>query len=118
MIDKSSPLLSTREQRSKFWQSHLEIWKDSGLSQAEYCRQKQLKSRIFTYWKLKLSSQDSPVKFIQVCAESVPPIPSAPVFNNSGSPLRLTVNCRFAIDIPDGFSPATLQQVLRTLQEV
>jgi len=115
MTDQSSPLLTRNEQRSQFWQSHLETWKDSGLSQAEYCRQKELKSRIFTYWKLKLSSQDSPVELVQVCTESIPSIPR---FNHSGSPLRLTVNCRFAIDIPDGFSQSTLLQVLQTLQEV
>lgn len=121
MTDQSfyaTPSLNANEQRCQFWQSHLANWKDSGLSQAEYCRQNNLKSTRFTYWKLKLSSQDSPMELIQVCAESIPSISSVPAFNNSGVPLRLTVNCRFSIDIPDGFSQGTLQQVLRTLQEV
>ena len=118
MTDQSWQVHTTNEQRSKFWQSHIESWKDSGLSQAEYCRQNNLKSRIFTYWKLKFSSGDSPLEFVQVCADSTPSIPSVPLFNNRGAPLRLTVNCRFAIEIPDGFSPTTLRQVLLTLQEV
>ena len=118
MNDQSSHVFTTNEQRRRFWQSHFEDWKQSGLSQAKYCRQNRLKNRIFTYWKLKLSSHESPVEFVQVCAESIPLTPSVPGFNNSGAPLRLIVNCGFAIDIPDGFSPATLQKVLQTLQEV
>ena len=118
MTDQSSQVEKSNDQRSQFWQTHLEEWKNSGLSQAEYCRRKNLKSTRFTYWKLKFSSQASDVELVQVSTDSIPSPQSFPVFNNNGSPLRLTVNCRFVIEIPDSFSPGTLRQVLRTLQEV
>ena len=40
-------------ERRQFWQSHLDAWALTGLSQAEYCRQNNLKTHRFTYWKRK-----------------------------------------------------------------
>ena len=107
---------SIRQER-QFWQFHLEKCRDSGMGEAEYCRQNHLAKPRFTYWKNKLSKSDFPVEFVEVCPESIPEAPA--IFNNNnGTPLRLTVGSRFAIEIPDGFSPATLEKILQTLKEV
>jgi len=101
--------------RRQFWQSHLDAWALTGLTQAEYCRQNDLKVNRFTYWKRSLQKENLPVEFVRISAE---PAKSAHALHNSGVPLRLTVDSRFAIEIPDGFSPATLEQVLLTLKGV
>jgi len=37
-----------------FWQSHIEAWQSSGLSQAAYCKESDLIIHRFGYWKRKL----------------------------------------------------------------
>jgi len=101
-------------ERRQFWQSHLDAWALTGLSQAEYCRQNNLKTHRFTYWKRKYK-KNLPVEFVQI---PTAPVKSAHFHHNSGTPLHLTVDSRFIIEISDGFSPATLEQVISTLQEV
>ncbi len=43
-------------QRAKYGQGLLGQWKDSGLSQAEFCRRRGLKPMTFSWWKRKLSA--------------------------------------------------------------
>ena len=47
--------------RGRFWQRHLERWRPSGLSQAEYCRQHELSAAAFGWWKGQLSSGGRPI---------------------------------------------------------
>ena len=92
---------------SKFWQSHINQWSESGMSQLEYCRQHDLIPHRFTYWKRKFKKQHLPVEFVQVTPESM---------NINLSGLKLNIGPGFQIEIPDGFSRATLEQVLATLK--
>lgn len=48
-------------QRAKYWQGLLGQWKDSGLSQAEFCRRRSLKPMTFYWWKRKLSANGKTV---------------------------------------------------------
>lgn len=41
--------------RGRFWLKHLERWKQSGLSQAQYCREHKLSVPAFGWWKGRLS---------------------------------------------------------------
>jgi hypothetical protein len=45
--------------RGRFWQRHLQRWRQSGLSQAQYCRQQQLSDAAFGWWKGRLSAENS-----------------------------------------------------------
>jgi len=92
----------TKKQR--YWQRHIEQWSQSGLSQAEYCRVRNLKIKSFTYFKSRLK-KNLPVQFVQVPIEPV----RVPSF------LKLNVGSSFQIDIPDGFSQNTLTQILQVL---
>jgi hypothetical protein len=47
-----SELISRRGTREK-WFNRIEDWRNSGLSQAEYCRQHDLKSSNFYNWSIK-----------------------------------------------------------------
>ena len=44
-----------------FWQHHIVQWQVSGLSQAAYCRQQDLCSHQFSYWKRQLQAICKPV---------------------------------------------------------
>lgn len=42
--------------QTTIWQQHIERWETSGLTQRDYCREHNLKSHQFSYWKRKLKS--------------------------------------------------------------
>ena len=41
--------------RAKYWARLLDAWKKSGLTQAEFCRRRDVKAVTFAWWKRKLS---------------------------------------------------------------
>ena len=90
--------------KQKYWQRHIEKWSQSGLSQAAYCMERNLKIKSFTYFKSRLK-KNLPVQFVQVPVEPV----RVPSF------LKLNIGSSFQIEIPDGFSQNTLTQVLHVL---
>ena len=71
--------------RQRFWQRHIKQWQSSGLNQAQYCKQHNLKESALSYHKCRqqLSNHDicaiSPVKkigFIQLPAPELLPLPA------------------------------------------
>ena len=46
--------------RGRFWARHLQRWKQSGLSQTQYCRQQQLSVPAFGWWKRRLEIAQTP----------------------------------------------------------
>lgn len=46
--------------KAAFWRRHLGAWRDSGLSQAAYCRQQDVSLPCFGYWRGKLGAVVSP----------------------------------------------------------
>ena len=59
------------QERRQLWESHIEGWSLSRLSQAKYCRQNNLRSNRFTYWKRKFQRENLPVEFVQIHTEPV-----------------------------------------------
>lgn len=51
-----------RTERGRFWHKHLQQWRRSGVSQAQYCRRHQLCLGTFGWWKGRLSATDRPVQ--------------------------------------------------------
>ncbi len=45
--------------KSDFWKGHLAAWRDSGLSQAGYCRQHGVSAPSFGYWRRRLADAAS-----------------------------------------------------------
>jgi transposase len=48
--------------RRPFWQQHLRAWSQSGLTQADYCRQHELSRAAFGWWKRQLQGKPKPRK--------------------------------------------------------
>jgi hypothetical protein len=108
-------LQASGESPRQFYQKHLANWRGTGLSQAEYCRRNGLIRHRFGYWKKKLFTEERQVEFavfpVNLSEHSVPCIQ-----DRVSSPLRLMVNSRFSLEIPDQFSQDTLTKVLQVLQ--
>jgi hypothetical protein len=56
MADVTIPTeeLDPKEKR-QFWEDHVQAWQHSGLTQAEYCRQNNLKNHRWWYWRKRIS---------------------------------------------------------------
>ena len=98
-------------EKQRMWRSRIKAWESSGLSQVEYCRQKDLSRCQFTYWKCRLLRKETPVRFVPILRKSVRSL----VHGDSQAPIKLIIDSRYEIEIGDGFSPDTLSTLIRTL---
>lgn len=101
------------KEKRGYWQGHIASWRQSGLSQAEYCRRQSLSIKNFGYWKRKQSkTQPGELKFF-------PLVLSSPVQGQGASLLRLTLQeKRFTIEIKEDFSPVVLKKLILSLEEM
>jgi len=98
-------------QKRRHWEKHVEAWRASGLPQAQYCRQHNLKVHCLVYWRKRYpcKSQD-PISFVQLKLpdEFQVPRPAA---------IKISVgNCR--IEVERGFDPDTLKKIVHTLGQL
>lgn len=60
----------THQERTLYWQQHVDHWRDSGLSGAAFCKQFDLPYHQFTYWHRKFETVsielDQPSGFARV----------------------------------------------------
>lgn len=110
-----------RKEKRKIWEQHLEQWSRSGIRQAEYCRRHGLSTKSFTYWKGRLRDlgisnparrQKTPVRFVPVEVQ-----PETQIAGDISSGLVLNKD-GYQIEIKEGFNPAALGEVLRTIREL
>ena len=110
MADQSREILLA--EKRKAWERHLHSWKKSGLTQKEYCRINNLTHHTFHYWKKKFYKE-------HFASVSLIPLQIKPEFSKyHSSPLSLTIDDRYKIDMDKGFDPETLFQVLTVLKQV
>jgi hypothetical protein len=53
-VTSSAEELNPKDKR-KFWEDHIQTWRQSGLTQAGYCRQNNLKNHQWWYWRKRIS---------------------------------------------------------------
>ncbi len=104
------PSLSKRAANRQRWFDRIEDWKQSGLSQKSFCEQQQLRLGSFRRWRRNFMRGERPelssaVSFLPVNIRVAP-----------ASKLALVIDDHLRIEIPDGFDPVTLQQVVQALQ--
>jgi len=100
----------TREEKPSYWQAQVSSWRGSGLSQAQFCRDHNLKVRDFGYWKRKLSRTSDSVRFVPLQVKSSAIRPS--------SSLGLVLDSGLRIEVREGFSPGALKDLIHTLREL
>lgn len=114
MIDSSNEVENGNNQdKHQFWQLHINAWKQSGMSQADFCRRHGLDIKIFGYWKRKLVSKSEDVSFMPV---SIKPSHTA-LMKSSVSSLKIVTCNDLSIEVSDGFNPATLRMLLDTIAQ-
>ena len=101
-------------EKRRFWEQQIQQWKDSGLSQIEFCRLHNLKAHQLTYWKKRFDRTQAPVSLVELQWGST--LQSSPGLK--AATLRLILNEHYRIDIERGFDPLTLQQVVLALRQL
>ena len=94
------------EEKRRSWEHHLEEWRTSGLSQAEYCRRHGLSIKGFGYRKRTMGKASLSLVEIPL-ATAAPALPE---------PLSLSVGSRYTIRIEGGFDADTLRRLLEVLE--
>lgn len=101
------------KEKRRYWQGHIESWRQSGLSQAEYCRRQSLSIKTFGYWKRKQG------KTIPGDLKFFPLFLSNPQHVQEPLKLQLTLQKkRFTIEIREDFSPTLLKKIILSLEEM
>ena len=109
-MDQAAAKQRQGTERRQYWRSHVEQWRGSGLTQKEYCRTQGICLERFGYWKRRLEREGQSGAFV-----AVPSGVLSRALCPSHSALRLTVDERYRIEIPEGFCPSTLKTVLEVL---
>jgi hypothetical protein len=94
-----------------YWGEQVAGWKDSGLSQTRFCKQRGLSRFVFGGWKIRLEGRDSPgqARLVRLRAAQV----GGPV---SSGALRLWVGGRYSVEVPERFDAGTLSRLLELLE--
>ena len=105
-----SSSLSKRAANRQRWFDRIEAWKQSDMTQKAFCEQQQLRLGSFQRWRGIFARGEKPepssaVSFLPV---NVTPAPT--------SNLALVIDDYLRIEIPAGFDPVILKQVVQALQ--
>ena len=105
--------IRSKEEKRRYWQEHIESWRQSGLGQAEYCRRNSLLIKSFGYWKRRTGgSSRGQLNFF-------PLVLSNPVVTPGHASLQLILQeKRFTIEVEEDFSPAILKKLILSLEEL
>lgn len=103
------------QNKEQYWGGHIDAWRNSGLSQAEYSRRAQVSAQALSYWKQKFAEE--PVD----PAEDIPTIVALPVNVMAGAPagevqpLLVHLPNGLRVEIGGDFQSAVLEKLVRTL---
>ena len=115
--------------RAKHWERLLEAWERSGLTQAEFCRRRNVKAVTFGCWKRKLrgpgnrahagsrptaAGQRSEVKFAEVMwsGQSASGVPASTFSGTSVGGYEIVLSGSLLLRLPTDFDPEKVSQLI------
>ncbi len=104
------PSLTKREANRQRWFDHIETWKQGSLTQKAFCKQQQLRLGSFQRWRGIFMRGEKPE------ASSAVNFLPVNVTVDKASGLALLIDDHLRIEIPAGFDPVILKQVVQALQ--
>jgi hypothetical protein len=105
-----NPGLSKRAANRQQWLEHIQHWQHSGLTQVAYCEQHHLGLKSFQRWHGKLKQERKPQA--SSATTFLPVNITVPKVQN----LSLLIGDDLRIEIPAGFDPAMLKQIVQVLR--
>lgn len=98
------------EERRSYWQTVVELQRESGLSVRQFCRQESLAESAFYFWR----------RALQPAAELPPAVAAPPQFvpvriQATGTPLEIELTSGTKIRVREGCTAELLRSVLESL---
>ena len=108
-----SPSLSKREVNRQRWRERTDAWEDSNQTQEAFCTAHHLSFASFRRWRRIFRTEDSegvvnstePVRFLSVRVNDA-----------ESSNLTVLIHNDLRVEVPSGFDPHLLQQVIQVLR--
>lgn len=107
---------SGETEKKRYWQEHIQAWRQSGLSQAHFCKARSLALSTFQYWRKKIGQgdNDSP-RFYPLAV-----MPSIEALDKSSTGILRVIlgDRRFVLEIGEDFSETTLKKLIVALEQL
>lgn len=110
-MEHNSP--KSHNQKSKYWQHHIDQCHQRGMSQRHYCQLNNLALSTFSFWKRKIGKkQEDKIQFYPLVLPG-----DSGASDHSGLKLHV-MEKRFRIELAKDFSPSTLKRLITTLEQL
>jgi hypothetical protein len=93
--------------KKKFWEEQFKNWRQSGLSQIEFCKRYGIKPYLWFYWKRAVNKAERSVTFV--------PLPLPALSGHASAAIRVITPNGFTIEIEN---PASIQQLIRDVAAI
>ncbi|MFZ2168116.1 MAG: IS66 family insertion sequence element accessory protein TnpB [Methylococcaceae bacterium] len=93
------------------WQRHVKAWRESGLSQADYCRQQGINPKTFSAWARRALPIDKNTPLDVVSVQVAPSPPAA----EADAIIMLRFSHGAQLELSTAVSPRWLAELLRCL---
>lgn len=105
----------TTEAKKTYWREHIEAWRQSGLSQAHFCKVRSLALSTFQYWRRKTIQDNNTPRFYPLAV-----MPSIEALDKSSPGILRVIlgDRRFVLEIGEDFSETTLKKLIAALEQL
>jgi transposase-like protein len=104
---------SQRRGNESFWREAIRCWKESGKSQAAFCRERAIALSTFSCWRKRLKHNSGGTVFYPLVVS----VQENVVSKEQPAPLRLLFAGKpFSIEIPGDFSEPVLRKLIVTVE--
>jgi len=105
------------------WRERLESWRRSGLSQAEFCRQRRLSPVSLSWWKRRFARQESATPAISprtewLAVRAVPTATAEPCGEGSEPQLEVVLRGGRRVRVGPGFDASALLRLVQALESL
>ena len=94
-----------------YWREQVAAWKNSGVSQSRFCKQRGLSRFVFGRWKIQVEGR-SPrggARLVRLRAGKLP-------ISLGGGGIQLWIQGRYRVEVAEGFEAQTLSRLLQVLE--
>ena len=104
--------------KERYWQESVTDWRESGLSIAEFCKQRGIAPSTFWYWKKwsEKNKDNEEALFLPVHV-SQPSKDKQRQDHPENEPIEILVGNKYVVRVTGTFVPTTLDGVLSVLEE-
>jgi len=112
-VEVESKNKSQRRGNESFWRETIRCWKESGKSQAAFCRERAIALSTFSCWRKRLKHNSGGTVFYPLVVS----VKKNAVSKEQPGPLRLFFAGKsLSIEIPGDFSEAVLRKLISTVE--